>query len=305
MRTSAVSGYQHTAYAEALSEFGRPRHLPACDGWILTRPIAGFPWRDARGCYPIFSCADWMALRRDLGGLDDIVSLVLVADPFGNHTPAELAACFPDLRLAYKEHYVIDLSRPLFEHLSDHHGRNVRKATGQVEVEQCKDPIRFAGEWIRLYGALIERHQIRGIAAFSKASFEKQMQVPGLTLFRAVARNETVGMMLWYRHNEVGYYHLAAYSELGYELKASFALFAWAIDYFSTRLRFLSLGAGAGIHGLEEDGLTRFKKGWATGTRTVYLCGRIFDRTRYNELVRARGVTDAGYFPLYRKGEVL
>ncbi len=96
-----------------------------------------------------------------------------------------------------------------------------------------------------------------------------------------------------------------AYSKLGYELKASFALFAWAIDYFSTRLRFLSLGVGMGINGLKEDGLTHFKKGWATGTRTAYLCGRIFDRARYNERVRARDMAGADYFPLYRKGEVL
>jgi hypothetical protein len=247
-----------------------------------------------------------MALRGDLERLDDIVSLVAVADPFGNHNTAELAACFPNLHVAYKEHYVIDLTRPVFERLSNHHARNVRKATRQVDVERCKDPIRFAGDWMRLYGALIERHQIQGIAAFSRTSFEKQMHVPGLILFRAVARNETVGMVLWYQHNEIGYYHLAAYSHLGYELKASFALFASAIDYFSTRLRFLSLGAGAGIYGSEEDGLTRFKKSWATGTRTAYLCGRIFDRARYDELVRMRGVTGiANYFPLYRKGEAL
>jgi hypothetical protein len=235
---------------------------------------------------PDLSCADWMALRGDLERLDDIVSLVLVADPFGNHKTAELAACFPDLHVAYKEHYVIDLARPVFERLSNHHARNVRKATRQVEVERCKDPIRFVGDWMRLYGALIERHQIQGIAAFSRTSFEKQMHVPGLILFRAVARNETVDMVLWYQHNEIGYYHLAAYSYLGYELKASFAVFASAIDYFSMRLRLLSLGAGAGIYGSEEDGLTRFKKSWATGTRTAYLCGRIFDRARYDELVR-------------------
>jgi hypothetical protein len=299
-----ATGYQHAAYAEALSEFGQPRHLPGCGGWVLNRAIAGFPWRDARGCYPIFTCADWKALPHDLENTTDFVSLVLVADPFGNYTPAELALWFPDLCLAYKDHFVIDLSKPLFEHLSDHHARNMRKAAGQVTIEQCDDPTRFTDEWIRLYGALTERHQIRGIAAFSKSSLEKQLEVPGLTLFRALVHNQTAGMMLWYRQSDIGYYHLAAYSELGYELKASFALFAQAIEYFSTRLQFLSLGAGAGIHGSADDGLTRFKRGWATGTRMAYLCGRVFDRARYNELVRARNVTSGGYFPLYRKGEI-
>ena len=122
-------------------------------------------------------------------------------------------------------------------------------------------------------------------------------------MFRAVHQGVSVGMTLWYIQGEVGYYHLAAYSDVGYALRASFALFAGAIEYFATRLRWLNLGAGAGIHSASSDGLTRFKRGWATGTRTAYLCGRICDPARYAEVVQARGVSGADYFPLYRKGE--
>src|SRR5262249_40272003 len=100
------------------------------------------------------------------------------------------------------------------------------------------------------------------------------------------------------------YYHLGAYSDAGYHLRASYALMRAAIDRFADEgLQWLSLGAGAGARGDTTDGLTRFKQGWANGTRPVYLCGRIFDRERYHALVRARGITRSDYFPAYRSGE--
>ena len=299
-----VAGYQHADYADALSESGAPYHLSACNGWILIRQIAGHPWRDARGCYPIFSCGDWGALPHDLKNIEQIISLVMVTDPFGTYTPESLSFCFPDLCVPYKQHHIIELTRPLFANLSEHHARNVRLATQQVDVQVCDDPSRFASEWIVLYQTLIRRHQITGIAAFSDTSLRKQLQVPGTILFRATAQNQTIGMMLWYHQQYIGYYHLAAYSDVGYELKASFAVMARSIEYFSTRAQFLSLGAGAGTYESPEDGLSRFKRGWATATRTAYLCGRIYDRRKYDQLLAERGLTTGDFFPLYRTGEV-
>ena len=68
-------------------------------------------------------------------------------------------------------------------------------------------------------------------------------------------------------------------------------------------MRWLGLGAGAGVTTSVEDGLTRFKKGWATGTRPASFCGRIFDSERYRELCRKGGADDGRYFPAYRSGE--
>jgi hypothetical protein len=125
-----------------------------------------------------------------------------------------------------------------------------------------------------------------------------------MVLLRATHKETTVGITLWYVQGDVGYYHLGAVSEAGYELRASFALFRFAIEYFATiGLRWLDLGAGAGIKSNDIDGLTRFKRGWSTGTRTAYFCGRIFDRTRYLEIAKASPAFATGYFPIYRSGE--
>ena len=91
---------------------------------------------------------------------------------------------------------------------------------------------------------------------------------------------------------------------IGYKLRSSFALFWFAIDYFAANsLRWLNLGAGAGIESKEVDGLTRFKRGWSTGTRTAYFCGRLLDCTRYSEIVEAKNISPTAYFPAYREGE--
>jgi hypothetical protein len=299
-----VSGYLHPDYAASLSEFGTPRFLPRSGGWVLVRQIPGFPDRDATGCYPLFACRDWSLLHADLEDLGrDLTSVAIVADPFGDYDVGYLRQCFPDVVLPFKEHFVVDLSRPILEHVSSHHRRNVRKALENVRVETCEVPAEYLDDWTELYGNLVRRHDIKGIRAFSKQAFSRQLNIPGRVVFRAVHRQSTVAMAIWFVQGEASYYHLGASSELGYQLKASFALFWQALEFFSaTGLRWSDLGAGAGISSNNLDGLNRFKQGWATGTRLVYFCGRILDQERYAEILRTMG-SSSSYFPAYRAGE--
>lgn len=299
------SGYLHALYAHSLAEYGEPMQLPHSKGWILKRPIPGTSAFDGMGCYPIFACRDWSNLGKDLDEVEDrLVSLTMVTDPFGAYTHQELVEFFKDIARPYKEHFIVDLEQEPQEFVSAHHQRNARKALQTIRVERCPEPVRMLDEWISLYGNLIERHQIQGIARFSEASFAGQLSVPGVVVFRAVRNERTIGMLLWYRQGDLAYYHLGAYSQDGYEQNASFALFWDVIEQFRQEgVHWLSLGAGAGIHGDPNDGLTRFKQGWSTGTRTAYFCGRIFDPPKYRELVSARGIGNTGYFPAYRASE--
>jgi hypothetical protein len=296
-----TNGYASPAYAQALTDLGQPRALPRSGGWLLERSITGTPYRDAMGCYPLFSCADWARLQSDVDDLTgEVVSLVLVTDPFGRFDPKMLGSTFPDLVVPFKEHFIVDLHRPPASLGIAHHRRNVRHALRDLVVEDGVPPAEIGGDWTRLYGQLIARHAIQGVAAFSPASLLRQLNVPGLLAFRARRDTETVGIMLWYVQSEVAYYHLAAYSDAGYRYRASFGLVWRAIERFADQgVRWLALGAGSGADSSLEDGLTRFKRGWATGTRTAYLCGRVCDRERYAALAAARSEQTA-WFPAYR-----
>jgi hypothetical protein len=298
-----MRGYGHAAYAASLSDLGAPRFLDRSGGWILERPIKGSPYHDAMGCYPIFVCRDWSQLQADLDRVEGLVCLSLVTDPFGNYDREILQRCFPDVVSSFKQHFVTDLSQAYETFVDSHHRRNARKALNKINVEECANPPDVLDEWTHLYGNLVKRHNIYGLQVFSRESFRKQLGVPGIRVFKASSGDATVGMILWYEQGNRSYYHLASYSDAGYELGASFALFEHSIKYFAQRgLEWLSLGGGAGLES-EESGLSRFKAGWSTGTRTAFFCGRIFDRTKYDEVVSAKGAHTANYFPAYRLGE--
>ena len=279
--------------------------LSCSGGWILVRGISSTTLKDGMGCYPIFSCSDWSSLPNDLRsiGQEGLVALSLVADPFGDHTPKYLSECFNARALPFKEHFVVDLSQSLSGLVASHHRRYARKGLRDLVIEHSMTPDTWIDQWVELYAHLTARHGITGVSAFSPVSFAKQLTVPGIHAFRARRESTIVGMLLWYVRGEVGYYHLGAYSPLGYELHASFPLFWYAIEYFAdSGLRWLNLGAGAGVKNDGKDGLSSFKRGWASGTKTAYLCGHICNRDAYHGLVTERGLTTS-YFPAYRHGE--
>lgn len=299
-----LTGYLHPAYAASLAEFGHPRPLPHCGGWILERPIPGFDERDAMGCYPLFSCQDWSQLHQDLDEIgDDLVCLGLVTDPFGDYDPAYLRRCFKDVMIPFKDHYIVDYQIWKVRAYDIDTRREIRNAFKNLHVEVCPDPHQYLNEWIRLYDLLIERYKIRSLSAFSRHSFIQQFNTPGLRMFRAHQQDHTVGIALAYLQGEGAFLHLTAMDEAGYRLGASYALYSYAIEYFAQTARWLDLGGTPGVAEGQQDGLKYFKLHWATGRRQAYFCGRIFNPQSYAVIAHAKGLTGADYFPSYRKGE--
>jgi hypothetical protein len=98
---------------------------------------------------------------------------------------------------------------------------------------------------------------------------------------------------------------LTAFNEVAYKLRASYGLYWTALEYFSNKLRWLDLGGGAGLNKNGSDGLTVFKRGWSSGTRPAYFCGRIFNKRKYEEIVQLKNVITHDYFPAYRNGEFI
>lgn len=298
-------GYMNKGYVESFAEFGVPLQMINSGGWLLRREVPGFNCYDGMGCYPYFVCRDWRQLRTDLEMLrGELLCVSLVTDPFAEFDLGYMQDCFSDLFIPFKEHFIIELGHPLRSFVSSLHCRKAQKGLLSVSVEKCDDPTGCVDEWVDLYGNLIKRHNIKGIRAFSRNAFVKQLSVPGTVVFKALHGGDTVGALLWYVHGEVAHCHLAAFSDLGYELLSSFALFWTAIEYFSEKgLKRLAIGSGAGMKCDGTDGLSQFKRGWATGHSTVYLCGCIFNQKKYLEISQAAGASGNDYFPIYRKGE--
>jgi len=294
-------GYACSSYAESLSEFGTPRILPRSEGWILERPIPGSRLYDAIGCYPLFKCTDWSKLHNDLDDMgDDLVSISMVPDPFGDYDEAYLRRCFGDLVVPFKQHYIADLHRPLDEIVSRHHRKCANKAQKQVQTEVCQEPEKFLDEWVILHKNLVSRHRITGIKAYSRLAFKRQLTTPGIVVLRALHEGKTVGAQLWFVHEDVAFGHVLAFTEDGYKLGASYALFWFALNYFKDRVRWCDYGGVAGLRDNDNSSLCQFKEGWSTGKQTAYFCGRILNRSKY-AMLESLNQQPTGFFPAYRK----
>jgi hypothetical protein len=299
-----LSGYTHPHYAQSLAEFGTPRNLKRCGGWILEREIPGVAYRDAMGCYPLFSCQNWSGLYKDLEEIgEELVSLSLVTDPFGEYDLTDLRHCFRDVVRPFKEHFIMNLRRPLNEIVGRRHRKNARRALRAIEVRVLEEPRQFLDHWATLYDELVERHHISGIPAFSRAAFARQLEIPGTIVLYAVHQEKIIGAQIYFIQGPIVHCHLGAVTRTGYELGAFYALDFFSIEYFSEKVQWLNLGGGAGLNQNGTDGLSLYKKGWATESRTSYFCGRIFQQKRYSELRSVSGVTEGNYFPIYREGE--
>jgi hypothetical protein len=306
-----LTGYLHPNYADSYDTVGTPQQLLLCGGWLLRRQIAGFPYYDGMGCYPRFLCHDWSSLHADLEQLGhdpsflgtSLVTLALVTDPFAEVEPAYLHQTFNQVVFPFKEHYVADLQRPINEIANRRRRKHARRALRKITVEISDKPLEYLDEWVGLYNTLIERHQIKDFRKFSRRAFAKQLSIPGTIILRALSEGVAVGAQLYYLQGEVVYCHLGAFSQLGYELGASYALDWSSIEYFAARARWLDFGAGAGTVSDGTSGLNQYKRGWATDMRTAYFCGHIFDAEKYAQIVQAKGIFDTNYFPAYRKGE--
>jgi hypothetical protein len=303
----SMTGYLHPLYAKSLSEFGMPVELPGCGGWLLERRIPNSDLLDVMGCYPLFCCADWSRLGSDIEQLKGkYVTVSLAIDPFAPVTSLDLSQYFQIVR-QFKNHFIIDISESTDRHIDRHHRYYAKRALKQIQVSLVDDPKTCLDDWLRLYAILIERHRLQGIKAFSKTAFATQFEVPGLAVFRAIRNGRTIGMHLWYLQAGVGYSHLCATDEEGYSLGAAYALYWSAITEFkqhhAKEIRWIDLGAGAGMKETARDGLSRFKRGWGTTERMKYFCGSVFDRESYKSLT-ANNRIDSSYFPLYRAGEL-
>ncbi|MFO7609056.1 MAG: GNAT family N-acetyltransferase [Candidatus Krumholzibacteriia bacterium] len=193
----------------------------------------------------------------------------------------------------------MDLSRPFAATASTHHRRYARRCARLVDIEPCRAPLDHLEDWCRLYDELADRHAMSGPARFSRGAFRLQLGLPGVRLLRAVAPdNAVVGMQLWFVDGEHAWYHLGAHGAAGYAAGVSFGLFAAAFALLRREgVRTVDLGGGAGLADDPEDGLSRFKAGWATHTATAWLGGAVLDRTAYARLCAGRR---GAYFPLYR-----
>lgn len=294
--------YTASAYAASQREMGLPLALECCGGWVLRRPVPESGRHDAMGCYPLFACRDWDRIGQDVDALRQrLVSLTLVSDPFAPIDPASLGGTFDVVR-PFKTHFVADLDLAPERIASPHHRYEARRGLRRVEVDVCWRPRAHVDDWVELYAQLVAYRGLSGPHAVSATSFSELFELDDVVMLRAIADGATVGAQILVLQGDVAHAHLAAFTPAGYRLGASYALDWVAIESMKERARWLNWGGQAGLKEDPDDGLARYKRGWATHTRQAWLLGAILDPDAYAEVCGGGGASRT-YFPAYRSGE--
>jgi len=286
-----------TDYAAAFAPESRPIAVTSWRAAVGIRAIPGTPHEDSASCYPLMPLAGDADLP---GGLAELaaagaVSFVGVTDPHFSPSADDLARHFPIVR-PFKTHFAIDraLGPPAWD---KHHRYETRRAERRCAVRRA--PLADVCDlWCTLYGELVARHQITGPAAFGDRFFQSLSAQPHFQVFLAEIDGALVGASIWFRHADVAYYFLNASNPEGYANGAAYALMAAACDHYA-ECRWINLGGVAGSGDNPNDGLARFKRGFANATLQNHLIAAILDPALYASL--SAGRPDDGWFPAYRR----
>ncbi len=287
--------YGRRLYAEGLAEGERGRTLAFAGGHVLVRDVPGTDLVDVAGPYPLLGLDPAQDLTAALAALKraGAVSLIAVLDPLHQPSAALLQrAC--DVARPFKTHFLAEpvaAARP-----SRNHRDKIRRALRHCRVEELSLRQHLA-DWERLGATLAERHGIGGHAGVPASHIAALAEDPACTLLAARdGEGRMLAMSLWLSDGETAYNHLVVSAPEGYEVRASYALYASALERFAG-CRAIDFG---GVPGREDDpdsGLARFKRGFSNTTRSAWLVGAILDPARYAEL--SRGL-QTDYFPAYR-----
>lgn len=289
--------YATADYVQSLPHMGGAMEVPEWRTWVIVRPLADGR-TDVCGPYPLAVIAEDADLE---GGLERLrlsgaVSVTLVLDDFNRPDLARIERLF-DPVTPFKTHYVVD--RAIGEAApSKHHRYDIRRALNQVSVKEfCLDE--RLDDWIELYDALVRRHGLGGLHAFPREHHLALARSKDFVAVGAFQDDVLAAAHIWAVSGTRVHSHLAASSERGYRMGAAYAVNDCSIRLFS-EARIINLGGGAGRLDNPDDGLARFKRGFANATARAYICGKVLDPDAYRHLARARGAEDSGYFPAYR-----
>ncbi len=287
-------------FARSLGHIGSPYRLVEAGTSVLLRPIDGGARHDAVGPYP-FCVLRAVDLDPDFAELaaTGAVSLTLVADPFCGPVADRLEEAF-DLVRPLKTLFVNDPSRAL--KIPEQHRRNIKKALAVGTVSRA-EVVKKADVCASIYNQFAAARGFGAAHMFPIEHFRRLALVPGVELHVVELDDEVVGFHFWVVHGGVCYSHLTAMTDEGRTQRCGYALSMFALEAFKDQEKIV-FGGSAGAADTPNDGLARFKSGFANETAESILCGKILRPVDYRELsvgVADDGPSGAEFFPKYRQ----
>lgn len=292
--------YTTYEYVSSYAHVGEPLEIPEWGCWILKRPIGNTGLYDALGGYPAWIVKPNADIQKGLLRLKSLgfVSFVCVPDNYYCPSISELSQYF-EIVHPFKDHYLYDKRLGEFKY-SKHHRYECRQALKSVVVKIIS-LTHHISEWVALYQCLVRRHQISGFLAYPASALCKIASLDKeLTTIAAFQNNILVSCHLWVAYGGQVSSFLAASNTIGYEARASYAIYDKAIQYFGEN-SLINFGGSAGIQTNAHAGLAKFKSGFANTCKKAYILGSVLDREKYQDLCKLTNTLNIeNFFPAYR-----
>ncbi len=263
--------YCSESYSQALREAGSSSFaVPDWGTYVLVREGPGGK-RLAVGARPFASLDPGCDLQAGLDHLREsgITSVSLVTDPLWGAEHAQLRRAFGVCR-RFKEIYLVDRESSEVK-IGKRHRNRINNARDGTEVREISLADHL-DRWSELYRRNVANRKIP--QPFTDAHFEHMARLPELRTVAVLVDGEIATITMWLPYQDTLYFHDAASSAAGHAVAASYVAFAHVVERFDD-CRYIFLGGAADFFDDPLDGLARFKRGFANGSNTSYLCSSI------------------------------
>lgn len=256
------------AYARALRDAETEvLEVPEWETYVLIRASAG-GMLQATGLKPLAGLRPGGDISGGLERLRDagVRSISLVTDPMWCPELDVLKGSFNSCR-EFKTYFIVDREAKQVQ-IRKRHRNRINRALRSAEVRKISLADHL-DSWLRIYEENVRRRQIRN--AYRPEYFEQLAELGALEVIAVIKDERFVTMTLWLRHEDVLYYREGASSEEGFEISASYAAFAYAIEH-AAPCSYVFLGGSVAMYDDHSDGMATFRRGFANATVPCYLC---------------------------------
>jgi hypothetical protein len=247
-------------------------YVPPWRTWIALRGgVAAGGARRGSGLYPFASLDPACELAEGLEHLRErsLDSFYMVTDPLWRPPVEALRDAFGFCR-PLKLAWLIDREKGPVRFRKKHRNRiNRCRRRCEARVVSLRD---HADACFALYRRFAAQKQISGFMDVPESCFPVLAGMRQLTTIGVFEEEELVAFSLWARFRDAAYFVLGASSARGYEIAASYAYHASAIEHFND-CRYVLFGPETGMVDTPDYPTSGFKSGFANSTAQVWVCG--------------------------------
>ncbi|WP_148630482.1 GNAT family N-acetyltransferase [Bacillus sp. E214] len=198
-----------------------------------------------------------------------------------------------------------DYDDPIQNEFSKSCRKNIRKAlNNKVTFEVLEKPSDI-GEFKQIYYSTMDRNNATNYYYFDDSYFDNILSYfkDNIIIVKAIYDDKTIAQGLYFVYEKYIHIHLSGTLSEYLYLSPAYIL-RYAVTLWGKENGFETIHHGGGRTNSSDDGLYKFKKGFAKNTEFDFYIGKkVWNEEIYKKLCAKAGINDeVNFFPEYRQG---